>query len=216
MLLRAVIFDLDGTLLDSMGFWEDLAPAFLRRHGVRDFVGISEEIARMTLPEALAHVVKRCSLPLTVAEALAEIERELASFYGERACFKPGAAEFLGEVRRRGCAAGILSATPREYVERALLRLGVRENFSAIRCSGEPGMSKSRPDGFLRLAAELGSRVAETLVCEDAFYAASAAKRAGFRVCAIRDDSEERREELRRIADWYIGSWHEVPPALFA
>ena len=216
MPLRAVIFDLDGTLLDSMWFWQNLSLSFLRRHGVRDCAAVVSEIACMTPSEALAYAVKRCSLPLTVPEALAEIEDDIASFYGERAQFKPGAAEFLAEVRRRNLAAGILSASPRNYVESALIRLGVREYFTAIRHTGEPGMSKSRPEAFLRMAAELGSTAAETLVCEDALYAASAAKRAGFRVCAIRDGSEPRQTELARSADWYIGSWCEIPSALFA
>ena len=216
MPLRAVIFDLDGTLLDSMGFWGTLAVAFLRRHGVRDCAAVVSEIARMTPGEALAYAVKRCSLPLTVPEALAEIEADIASFYGERAQFKPGAAEFLAEVRRRRLPAGILSASPRNYVESALVRLGVRECFTVIRHTGEPGMSKSRPEAFLRMAAELGSTAAETLVCEDALYAAATAKQAGFRVCAIRDDSEVRQTELEQTADWYLGSWLDFPSAIFA
>lgn len=214
--LRAVIFDLDGTLFDSMWFWESLAVDFLRRHGVRDCAAVVEDISAMSPVEALAYAVKRCSLPLTVPEALAEIEADIASFYGERVQFKPGAAEFLAEVRRRGLPAGILSATPRDYVERALIRLGVRENFSVIRHTGEAGMSKSRPEAFLRMAEELGSTAAETLVCEDALYAASTAKRAGFRVCAIRDDSEPRQSELARFADWHLDSWLEVPPAVLS
>jgi len=214
MPLRAVIFDLDGTLLDSMEFWSNLAVSFLRRHGVRDCAAVVAEIASMAPAEALAYTVKRCSLPLTVPEAMAEIEGEVASFYGEKVRFKPGAAEFLAEVRRRNLPAGILTASPRILVERAMTRLGVRECFSVIRHTGEEGMSKTRPEGFLRMAAELGSLPAETLVCEDALYAADAAKQAGFRVCAIRDGSEPRQSELAQIADRYLTTWLDFPPSL--
>ena len=64
------------------------------------------------------------------------------------------------------------------------------------------------------MAAELGSLPAETLVCEDALYAAAAAKQAGFRVCAIRDGSEPRQSELEQIADRYLTTWLDCPPSL--
>ena len=211
MPLRAVIFDLDGTLIDSMEFWQNLALSFLRRHGVSDAPRVMREIALMTLGEALAYALKECSIPLMLPQAIAEIEADIASFYGERARFKPGAAQFLAEVRRRGLIAGILSNTPRDHVEKALIRFGVRDIFSVIRHAGDPGMSKHRPEGFLRMAELLDAAPAETLVCEDALYAAVSAKEAGFRVCAIRDDSEPQRAELARVADLYLDDWGEFP-----
>jgi len=209
--LRAVIFDLDGTLLDSMGFWEELAPAFLRRHGAPETPGIVEEIAVLTLPKAISRIIRRFGLPLTEDEALAEIDRELTVFYGERAQFKPGAREAVGELRKRGIPLGILSATRRQYVESALRRLGALEEFALIRHTGEAGMSKTGPEGFREMARQLGSLPAETLVCEDALYAATSAKQAGCLLCAIRDPSEDRQRELRELADWYLADWNGFP-----
>jgi len=212
---RAALFDLDGTLLDSMEIWEELGCDFLRRRGVTPPEHFKETIAYMSMHGAVRYMAEHFPVGCSVEEISQGMDEILGEFYAKKPLFKPGAVEFLRELKSRHIPAGIVSATPERHVRAALERLGALEFFPGGILSGEDlHMSKKNPEIFFRMMERLKSTPAESLVFEDALYAVKTAHQAGFALCGVFDASEPHADEVRALCRWYIRRWDEFPRAV--
>ena len=211
--LYGAIFDLDGTLLDTMYIWSHLCPEFLRRHDIEFDGDINELVAVMSVRHAVKFMISKFALPVSPEEAQAELFAILDDYYRQQAFPKPGAVKFLKALQERKVKTVILSATPARQLETALRACGLEQLFThaPISCHST-GVSKQHPEAFLNAAAILQLPPDEVMVFEDAWYAGSTAKAAGFPLCAIYDQTNPRPEELRSLADCSVeSSWDEFP-----
>ncbi len=205
-MIRGVIFDLDGTLLDSMPFWNALGETYLRSLGLVPQPEFRNAVKTLTLPEAIDYVKTQYSLSLSKEEIADGIRKLAADFYENRVQLKPGAAAFLQKMQETGIKMCIATAADNTLAEGALRRLGVWKYFCALLSCHAEGLSKRDGAIYEKALAYLGTEKGETAVFEDALHAAASAKGAGFYTVGVYDASEENQTALRETADLYMES----------
>lgn len=213
---RFAIFDMDGTLVDSMVYWKHLASEFLQSKGVQDIAqDILEQIKPMTMTESAALFIQEYGLSGTAESVAAEMNAMMDEHYRWDIPLKPGAAAYLEALYRRGVTMCVASATAEDLMDACLTRLGVAHYFSFLLSCETVGTGKSRPDVYWEAANRLGARPEEISVYEDALYAAKTAKQAGFYTIAVRDDSNQPHwETLTALADEVILDWQTAAQTL--
>ena len=206
---RFAIFDMDGTLVDSMVYWKHLASEFLESKGVREISpSVLERIKPMTMTESAALFIQEYNLTGTAERVAAEMNAMMDEHYRKDVPLKTGVQAYLEALHRRGVAMCVASATAEDLMEACLTRLGVAHYFSFLLSCETVGAGKNRPDVYWESAKRLGAKPVEIAVYEDALYAAETAKRAGFYTIAVRDDSNQPHwESLTALTDEVILDW---------
>lgn len=165
----------------------------------------------MTMEEGVNYMRQQYGLQAETADVKAEMYQIMKDFYSNEVEEKPGIRRVLDELSEAGIPMCVASATDTYLVEIALERVGIRQYFQRLFCCREVGKGKSS-DKIYQVAREsMGTEVEETLVFEDAYYAAKTVKRAGFPLAAIRDASVKEQKELKELADIYLESYSEWP-----
>ena len=213
---RFAIFDMDGTLVDSMTYWRNLASEFLQSKGIPEVSpAVSERIRPMTMTESAALFIEEYGLSGTAESIAAEMHAMMDEHYRRDIPLKPGVAAYLEALHRRGVTTCVASATAEDLMDACLTRLGVAHYFSFLLSCETIGVGKSRPDVYLEAAKRLGVQPEDIAVFEDALYAANTAKQAGFYTIAVRDDSNQPHwEELTALADEKILDWQTAAQTL--
>lgn len=209
-MITGAIFDVDGTLLDSMSIWDTVGEDYLRSIGYRPREDLNEAFKDMSLDQAARYYRTEYGVRLSVEEITAGVNAMLEDFYRHKAALKPGAGEFVRALSHCGVRLCIATATDRYLVEAALERCGVLSCFERIFTCGEVGHGKDEPDIFEAALRFLGTERSKTVVFEDALYAVQTAKEAGFRVAAVYDIHEKKQAEVRRLADLYLENFEQL------
>lgn len=212
MRLNCAIFDMDGTVLDSMQAWVDAIAHILTRRGITPPADL-REITRPMNGILLVDYLQREFLPgITGREITDEVGAYMEDFYSNRVQAKAGVKNFLSLLKMEGVQCYLATATHRELVRRAIAHAGLEPYFKGIITSGEVGKNKiDSPDIYEWAMKRMGGNKADTVVFEDALFAIRTAKKAGFRVAGVYDpDSEADQEEIRALSDYYITSFEEL------
>lgn len=203
-MIQGAIFDVDGTLLDSMAVWANIGTEYLRSLGYEPREDLNETFKSMSLFQAARYYQTAYGVTLSTDEIIAGVNGRIEQFYREKAALKPGVAEFLRRLEEQNVGMCIATATDRPLVEAALARCGVLGYFSEIFTCFSVGRGKDEPVIYRAAAERLGTGRAKTVVFEDALYAARTAKRDNFVTAGVYDRYEKRQEELRAVSDIYI------------
>lgn len=216
MRLQSAIFDMDGTLLDSMPTWRELGPSFLKERGILVTPEQLHILRTMTDHEVIPYLQETCGLEMTTEQIMDEIIRRMEDFYTHRVRPKPGLEKFLSILKMEGVWMYVATATHRRLAEKALKTAGIDHYFRGIVTSADAGSHKSESAEIYEMALRrLQSNKRDTVVFEDALYAARTAKAAGFRVAGVYDVTAEKDQaELQRICDYYIRSYEELVETL--
>ena len=202
---KGAIFDMDGTLLDSMPVWKRLTQGYLKQFGVhitdQDYA-VTEGFSQ---PQVAQYFADRYP-ELPDAQSLMDgMDRLISARYEAIAKPKEGVLDFLEGLRRRGVKMAIATLTARRHAEKALRDRGMLDYFDFMLTIEDVGVSKWEPDIYLRSAARMGLTPAQCVVFEDAPYACTTAKRAGFYVCGVLEPDYAAGEgELRASSDLVI------------
>lgn len=209
--IDAVIFDLDGTLMDSMWMWADIDVEYLGKYGYTVPEGLKKEIEGMGFTETAVYFKERFAIPQSLDEIKQDWLEMAFDKYAHEVPLKKGAYSLLCTLRDRGIRIGIASSNSHELIKASLMGNGVLDFFACIRTSCDVAKGKPAPDIYLSVAEEFGVTPERCLVFEDVPMGILAGKNAGMKVCAVRDeDSLKQTEEIRRLADYYIASFEEV------
>ena len=204
MRIRGAIFDVDGTLLDSMFIWDTIGETYLRSIGYQPKENLNETFKNMSLRQAARYYQTEYGVTRSIDEIMDGVNAMLERYYRFEVPLKPGVAELLERLRQDGVRLCIATATDRHLVEAALDRCGVLSCFGEIFTCNEVGHGKDEPDIFEAALRSLGTRREETLVFDDALYAVRTAKEAGFPVAAVYDNHERSQAEVRARSDLYL------------
>lgn len=208
------IFDMDGTLVDSMGFWNRLSDEFLARRGFPPLSPeLQEESIALTMEGTANLFIRAYGLSETPEQICAEVNGLMEEHYRADVPLKPGAAALLERMKAAGFRMCIASSTAPALLDICLRRLGVRDYFEFLLSCEEVGEGKNRPTVYLEAARRLGGSPENTVIFEDILVAAQTAKAAGFSLCVIYDvNSDAEQGQLKALADCYITRWDD--PAL--
>ena len=207
--IKAVIFDLDGSLVDSMWIWKQIDIDYLGRFGHELPETLQSEIEGMSFYETAIYMKKRFNIPQEIEEMIADWNQMAWDKYEKEVFLKPGVAEFLKECQKRDIKLGIASSNSRELVENVIRSRGLQDVFGYIMTGSDDVKGKPAPDIYLRAAEGLGVKPEFCLVFEDIVQGILAGKSAGMRVCAVEDlYSVHQREEKRKLADYYIEDYY--------
>ena len=202
---RAYIFDLDGTLLDSMDVWERIDIEFLEKRNIAIPPDYIPTVLSMTFPESAAYTIHRFCLTDSVEELLQEWNRMAIHAYANTVPLKPYAKEYLTSLRERGAKLAIATSLPAQLYEPALHAHGIYGMFDAISSTDEVSRGKTYPDVFLLTAQKLGEEPANCIVFEDILAAIKSAKSIGMTVYGVYDKSSEADwAEIEKTADGVI------------
>ena len=209
--IKAAIFDVDGTILDSMPYWISAADEYLDRLHIPHPDGIGQMFLSMNMEEGAEYIRQKYLPDMTMKELLGGIVDVMTDAYTNRVLPKTGAIEFMRHLKAENIPIMIATATDRRMLQAGLERLGITELIDGILTCSECQTSKSKPDIFLRAAELLGTAPNETVVFEDALYAVNTAVNAGFVVVAIEDESSHKdRQTIRDIAAYYIEDYERI------
>ena len=211
MKIKGAIFDVDGTMLDSMPIWENVSSDFLISRGKQPRPDLNSDLRMLGGHQIPEYFQIEYGITETAPEIHNAIIGLLNDFYCNKAPLKDGVIEVLEALRGLGVNMCVATATDRYLIEPALERCGIDGFFERIFTCGEEETSKRFPDIYIRAAESLGTSIAETLVFEDALYAIRSAKGAGFPIVAVYDlSADSHQEEVRQLSDIYVKSMSDL------
>lgn len=209
--ITSVIFDLDGTLVDSMWVWPQIDIDYLGLHGYQVPGDLPGTIDGMSFTETAVYFKNRFHIPQSIEEIMQTWQDMAIEQYRHKVPLKPGVREVLPFFKKRGITMAIASSSTRNLIEAVLQSHGILDYFSCIITSCQVSRGKPAPDVYLEAARQLGTPPGNCLVFEDIIPGIQAGKAAGMTVCAVEDTySLPQEKEKRALADYYIRSYAEV------
>jgi len=209
--IEAVIFDLDGTLIDSMKTWKKIDIEYLAKFDKRVPEDLNDEIEGMSFTETAYYFKERFDIPDSIEQIKKDWDDAAYSKYAHEVLLKDGVKSFIKKLKEKNIKLGIATSNSRKLTQVALERLKIIDYFSVIKTACEISKGKDSPDIYKEVAKELGVTSDKCLVFEDIVVGIQAGINAGMKVCAVYDDfSKDTDEEKKKLADYYIYSFHEI------
>jgi len=208
--IKAAIFDLDGTLVDSLMLWDVLWSTFgVRYLNNKNFTPSADDDKRVrtiTLKDAMKLIHDNYKIGESGEELLAEANRIMNDFYASSVELKEGVREFLEHCKNNGTKMCIASATAPELIEVALKHCDIEKYFLKVFSCGAIGKGKDEPDVFLHAVDFLNTDYSETWVFEDSLTAIETATKIGMPTVGIYDKYNYGQEKIKELATEYINS----------
>ena len=214
MQYKGLIFDLDGTLADSLGFWGIAWDAFGKKYNNgASFCPSAEDekaIRTMLMSDAMELIHRHYGFGKSGQELTDLATTLLRDFYENTVQLKPGIREFLEYHYAKGVPMCIASASALDLVQLAAKHCEIDSYFVRILSCSELGMGKDKPDIYLYAASVLGTDVNETCVVEDSLIALRTAKAAGMMTIGIYDKYTPLQEEIAAVSDEYVAAGETI------
>lgn len=208
---EAVIFDLDGSLVDSMWMWEAIDVEYLARFGIDRPLDLQSRIEGMSFHETAVYFKETFQIPDELEQIKADWNRMAWDKYCYEVPLKEGAEAFIGICTKKQIKLGIATSNSRELVENVISVHNLQKHFGCIMTGCDVEKGKPAPDIYLAVAKELSVKPENCLVFEDIVPGILAGKTAGMKVCAVYDDySVPQDEKKRELADYYIRNFKEL------
>jgi HAD superfamily hydrolase (TIGR01509 family) len=208
---KGVIFDLDGTLFDSMGIWKEVDIAFFKNHGMRMPSDYQDKIKDMHFKTMAIYTKERFRLPMSIDEIMDEWCGLCYDKYAKEVPLKKGVREFLELLKENGIRIAFATANTTELSEVCLKSNDIFDYFDAHAYLHETETDKSDPEVYFLAAERLGLSPDDCIVFEDLLAGIKGAVKGGFTVCGVYDrHSRKDADRIRKIADYYINSFEEL------
>ncbi len=209
---KGAIFDMDGTLTDSMYIWDAAGETYLRNQGKEPEPNLRETLRPLSLVQAAKLFQEQYGIPHSTDEILKGFDAVVENEYRHHVTLKPGAMELLEHLKKQGLKMTIATSSPRQIVLMVLKRLKILPYFSHVVTCGDVGHGKDHPAVYHRAAELMGLDPSSTLVFEDALHAVTTASKAGYFVVGVYDESEGIDEDkIMPLCSLYLKSLAEFP-----
>lgn len=207
-----VIFDMDGTLVDSMYYWRNLVKEFIADKKLDvNLNEVMSAVKTMTLSQSTRYFSRLFPSFGTPEEMIKNIFDLMENHYIHDVPLKDGITEYLQKLKGQGVKMCIATITGRDLMTVCLQRLGIMDYFDFVLTGSEVKTGKNTPDMYLQCARQLGAAPGDIAVFEDTLGALTTAREAGFYTVGIFDESEKANTEaIKQLADEYITSWRDL------
>jgi thiamine-phosphate diphosphorylase len=212
--MKAAVFDMDGTLLNSMPMWEHAAELYLKSKNIEPQHDIWDRTKSLDMQQTAVYFKQAYRMPDAVQSIVEEIDGLIYERYAHVLELKDGAAEFLQALSARNIPMVLATSTDRCCAEACLKRLGIADCFTELLTCSELGSGKNKPDIYRKAQHCTGMDAAHTVVFEDALYAGRTAVQAGFPVCAVYDESTSGNgdwQQLQKLSACSCFSFKDLP-----
>lgn len=211
-MIQGAIFDLDGTLLDSMPAWCTAGERYLRQQGYSPRADLWEICQSMTLSQSAEYYRREYNVQASVGEIIAGINRVMEVFYRQEAQPKGEIRRLLDQLQAQGIPMCVATLTDKHLVKAALERCGMAQYFCGIFTAAEVGKGKDSPLLYQTALSHLGTTKGKTPIFEDAQFAMRTAKADGFPVVAIYETVEPDQDKIRELCDCYLPDYGDLQP----
>ena len=202
--IKGAIFDLDGTLIDSMWMWGEVAVKYIKSHGATPRPGFLEVLRSYNTTEEAQYYIDEYGIDLPLEEVIKGRDNMMFEFLSNDVELKEGVIPLLEVFQERGIKMCIATATDKWLVEPSVKLHGLMKYFECVFTCTEENTSKKYPDIFIKAAKFLGTDINKTIVVEDALYAMKTAKKAGFIVAGVYDKAADNEQnEVKAVCDYY-------------
>lgn len=203
--IKGAIFDLDGTLLDSLWVWADIDARFLAKRGFAVPPDYMAKVCTLSYRETAEYTIARFGLTDTPEQLMAEWLEMSVAYYADELKLKPAVKQYLRELKAKGIKLAVATSALPEMCIPALKNNGVYDLFDAVVTTSEVGRGKTSPDVYLLAAKRIGLAPSQCAVYEDSLGAARTAKAAEFYIVGVYDRyGEAQADELKLFADEFI------------
>ena len=208
--IKAIIFDLDGTLLDSCSIWSDVDYVFFKKRGMEVPSDYGEAIGHIGLDKAAIYTIERFNLNEKKEDIIREWKSGVLDHYKNQVKLKPHAYEFIKRIKKEGIIFCGATANDEDCYKSALINNGIYDDFSFILEVTNFKAGKDKPDVYLEACKRMGVEISECAVFEDLLTPLKTAKDAGFLTVAVYEETSRDEEEKKGIADIYISDYNEL------
>lgn len=209
-MIKGAIFDVDGTILDTMPMWDGVGALYLKKKGIEARPDLSEALFKMTVTEGASYMKETYKLEESVKEIIDGTMEAARVFYEEEAPLKAGVRETLQILEENHVSMAVATASDIGCIKKAFERLGISKYFKHMVSCEEFGVGKEDPIVFYKTVELLGTPIEDTYVFEDALHAIETAKKVGFRTVGIYDDSSKKQwQQIQKTADISVNSLEE-------
>ena len=209
--VKGVIFDLDGTLIDSMSMWDDIDVEYLKRFGYDLPDDYQKKIEGLSFHEVAVYTKERFQIPDNIETMMRDWNDMAYDFYRHRVPLKPGVRKFLSFLKEQEIPCGIATSNSPELLNAVLNSLKIHDFFTVMITGSEVEHGKPAPDIYNYAAARMGLKPSECLVFEDVEAGILAARAAEMNVCAVYDQrSKISPSEAEAISDYYLFSFEDI------
>lgn len=208
---KAAIFDLDGTLVDSMWVWEQIDVEYLHSKGHNLPADLKSEISHLSFAQTAEYFKKRFNIEDSVDKILDDWHKLAFNFYANKVKIKDGVKDFLNKLKSENIKIGLATSNSIPLLEACLKNNEIYDYFDEITITDEVSRGKNFPDVYLLAAEKLNVSPENCVVFEDIIPAVQGAKAAGMKVIAIKDEASiNDKDELINLSDKYINSFLEL------
>ena len=210
--IQAVIFDIDGTLVDSMGVWYDIDVEYFKLLGIPMPPTLQKDIEGMSFTETAVYFKETFQL---TEKTIDDIKLDWIRMAHEKYLYeiksKPGAKEFIKFLKEKGIKTGCATSNEKSLAMAALQPHGWSDKMNSVRTACEVCKGKPAPDIYLKVAEDLGVKPENCLVFEDIPNGMRAGKAAGMTVIGVEDEGAKKyRSEIDEICDYFITDYYDM------
>ncbi|MDO4188747.1 MAG: HAD family phosphatase [Lachnospiraceae bacterium] len=209
--IKACLFDMDGTIVDSMWVWRQIDVDYLNRFGYEVPEGMGKDFEGASMREVAIYFKNRFNISDDIDTIIKDWNEMALYQYTNKVLLKPHFGDFLNYLKENNIKIGLYTSNSLVLAEATLKSHGIYDYFDAITAGCSNIKGKPAPDGYLLTAEKLGVCPSECLVFEDLVMGIQAGMNASMRTCAVKDTySDYQDEEKRQLADYYIEDYDEV------
>lgn len=208
--MKLIVFDFDGTLLDSMSMWNNLTGDFVRSHGHEFTKELSDILVPMSLAMSIDYFINELGFDTTPEEIFKDLESKLMNGYADTLQLVDGAVDVLKTCRDEGYPLVLATATNRKYVDVALKRFELNPFFKEVFTSDELGYPKTDPMFYREIARIMDVPLEQMIFVDDSAYNLKTASKLGIETIGVKEENNRNTWELiDQVADQSIHNLDE-------